>query len=280
MTHSLPCFVAHRGFPALYPENSLSGIQAAVKAGARYVEVDIQLSRQLTPYLCHDDNLERLTGSNACLTKLGDDEIDALSVSYPASTHSIDTSAPPPIPRLTEFCSYLAQHPQVTAFIEIKAESIARFGLNQILNTILPVIDPIREQCVVISFDWELMALVKSRQQYKTGWIIEDWTDEQSVMATRLQPNYLFSSTRCLPERLDQLWPGPWQWVIYTVDDYQTALNYAQAGITLIETDTIGTMLSPLSSPPLHYHPPLRHRDYWRRNPRSCRCPGSCSLRL
>lgn len=251
MTHNLPCFVAHRGFPALYPENSLPGIQAAVKAGARYVEVDIQLSRQLTPYLCHDDNLDRLTGNNACLTELSDDEIDVLQVPYPASSaHSIDTSAPPPIPRLTEFCSYLAQHPKVTAFIEIKAESIARFGLNQTLNAILPVIDPVRKQCVLISFDWELIALVKSRQQYNTGWIIEDWTDEQSVMATRLQPDYLFSSIRCLPERLDQLWPGPWQWVIYTVDDYQTALNYAQAGITLIETDTIGTMLPPLPSVP------------------------------
>lgn len=243
MPHSVPCFVAHRGYPALYPENSLVGIQAAIQAGARYVEIDIQLSRQLTPYLCHDDNLKRLTGHNAYLTELADDEIDTLTISCPDATCSTDTK-PATILRLAEFCRYLAQHPQVTTFIEIKPESIARFGLNKTMGAILPIIDTVCAQCILISFDWELIALIKLRQVYKTGWIIERWTNEQSAMAARLQPDYLFSSIRCLPEKLDQLWSGPWQWVIYTVDDYATALDYAKAGITLIETDMIGTLLA------------------------------------
>lgn len=239
MTHDIPCFVAHRGYPALYPENSLPGIQAAIQLGARYVETDIQLSSQLTPYLCHDDNLQRLTGHDIRLTELRDDEIDALAIPYPDSIKSASIS------RLTTFCQLLAQHPQVTAFIEIKSESISRFGLNQTIEAILPAIDTVREQCVLISFDWEAIALIKSRQIYKTGWVIESWTNTQSIMATRLQPDYLFSSIHCLPENPDLRWPGPWQWVIYTVDDYATALDYAKAGITLIETDTIGTLLAP-----------------------------------
>ncbi|SFU52441.1 glycerophosphoryl diester phosphodiesterase [Nitrosomonas eutropha] len=238
MAHNIPSFVAHRGYPALYPENSMPGIQAAIQAGAHYIEIDIQLSCQLTPYLCHDDNLRRLTGYNAYLTELRDDEIDILTIPYPDSTRSA------PIPRLAEFCQYLVQHSQVTAFIEIKSESIARLGLSKTIAAILPIIDSVREQCVLISFDWEAIALIKSRQIYRVGWIIEDWTDKQSTMAARLQPDYLFSSIRCLPENLDQLWPGSWQWVIYTVDDYNTAFDYAKAGITLIETDTIGTLLA------------------------------------
>lgn len=245
MIHNIPCFVAHRGYPALYPENSLVGIDAAVRAGARYVETDIQLSRQLTPYLCHDNDLKRLTGRSACLTELEDSEINMLAVPYPDSTNTINPATPAPISRLAEFSQYLPQHPQVTAFIEIKSESIARFGLDQTIDAILPVIDRVYEQCVLISFDWELVTRIKSHQKYKTGWIIESWTHEQSVMAQHLQPDYLFSSTHCLPATLDQLWSGSWQWVIYTVDDYNTALDYAQAGITLIETDTIGTLLVP-----------------------------------
>ena len=244
MMHGIPYFVAHRGYPALYPENSLVGIQAAVQAGARYIEIDIQLSHRLTPYLCHDDDLKRLTGRDAYLTRLEDDEIDTLTLSCSDTTCSIDTE-PVPIPRLIEFCQYLAQHPQVEVFIEIKSESIAQFGLNKTMDAILPVIEMVRAQCILISFDWEFIALIKSHQIYRTGWIIERWTDEQSAMATCLQPDYLFSSIDCLPEKLDQLWPGRWQWVIYTVDDYATALNYAKAGIKLIETDTIGTLLAP-----------------------------------
>ncbi len=238
MTHDIPYFVAHRGYPALYPENSLPGIQAAIQLGARYVETDIQLSSQLTPYLCHDDNLQRLTGHDIYLTKLKDNEIDILMVPYPNSTKSAS------IPRLAAFCQLLAQYPQVTAFIEIKSESITRFGLNQTIEAILPIIDTVREQSVLISFDWEAIAQIKSRRLYKTGWVIENWTETQAIMATRLQPDYLFSSIHCLPKKLDQLWSGSWRWVIYTVDDYNTALDYVKAGITLIETDTIGTLLT------------------------------------
>ncbi len=243
MAHGVPCFVAHRGYPALYPENSLVGIHAAILAGAHYIEIDIQLSLQLTPYLCHDDDLRRLTGRNVYLTELKNDEIDKLIVSCLDTICSADIK-PTPIPRLAEFCQYLVQHPQVTAFIEIKFESITRFGLNKTIDAILPIIEAVRAQCVLISFDWELIALIKLRQMYKTGWIIEHWTEEQSAMAVRLQPDYLFSSIHCLPKKLDQLWAGPWQWVIYTVDDYAEALDYAKAGITLIETDTIGTLLA------------------------------------
>ena len=34
--------VAHRGYPARLPENTLPSIKAALQAGARYVEVDVQ----------------------------------------------------------------------------------------------------------------------------------------------------------------------------------------------------------------------------------------------
>lgn len=243
MSDITPRFVAHRGFPALYPENSLVGIQAAIQAGACYVEVDIQLSYQLTPYLCHDDDLHRLTGRNTYLTKLRDDEIDTLVILYPDSKNLRNPTKSAPIPRLSEFCHYLVQYPQVTAFIEIKPESISRFGLNETVATILPIIHPIREQCVLISFNWKLMALIRTYQIYRIGWIIEHWTDEQFAMALYLQPDYLFSSIRRFPEKLDNLWRGPWEWVIYTVDNYNTALEYAKAGITLIETDAIGTLL-------------------------------------
>lgn len=236
--NNLPCFIAHRGYPALYPENSLPGIQAAIQAGARYVEIDIQLSYERTPYLCHDDNLQRLTGQDICLTKLKDDAIDTLTIPYPDSIKYAS------IPRLATFCQHLAQYPQVTAFIEIKSESIIQFGLAQTVKAILSTIEIVRAQCVLIAFDWEAIALIKSYQIHKVGWIIESWTTAQFSIAMRLQPDYLFCNIHYLPKNLDQLWPGSWQWVIYTVDDYNTALNYAKAGITLIETDTIGTLLT------------------------------------
>ncbi len=243
MTHDAPYFIAHRGYPALYPENSLAGIEAAIQAGARYVEIDIQLSNELTPFLCHDDGLRRLTGRDTYLTELSDDEISTLAISYPDPSNSNTSVKTAPISRLSEFCSYLAQWPSVTAFVEIKSESIIRFGLNETVNAILPVLCPVRKQCVIISFDWQSVALARKLGMEKIGWIIGRWDDKQSAIASHLKPDYLFCGIENLPRKLDELWPGPWQWVIYSVNDYDIALRYTTAGIRLIETDTIGTML-------------------------------------
>ncbi|MEK7733824.1 MAG: glycerophosphodiester phosphodiesterase family protein [Pseudomonadota bacterium] len=57
-----PELVAHRGYTLLYPENTLSAVRGAIEAGGRYVEVDIQLSRDEVPVLFHDHTLKRLCG--------------------------------------------------------------------------------------------------------------------------------------------------------------------------------------------------------------------------
>jgi glycerophosphoryl diester phosphodiesterase len=243
MTYSIPYLIAHRGYPALYPENSLAGIEAAVQAGACYVEIDIQLSNRRTPFLCHDDHLKRLTGLDIYLTQLDDDEIDALTVPYPESASLSYPASAAPISRLSTFCQYLAKWPHVTAFIEIKAESIDRFGLDETVEAIFQVVFPVRRQSVMISFDWRSVASIRKLGMQRIGWVIRHWDQEQLNIALDLTPDYLFCGTRNLPQKLGELWPGPWQWVVYSVNDYASALKYVDAGILLIETDTIGTLL-------------------------------------
>jgi glycerophosphoryl diester phosphodiesterase len=46
--------VAHRTCPLDAPENSLAGIEAASAAGADLAEIDVRLTRDLVPVLCHD----------------------------------------------------------------------------------------------------------------------------------------------------------------------------------------------------------------------------------
>ena len=60
--------IAHRGYPAYYPENTLVGLEAALKAGADFLEFDVQLSADRVPLLLHDENLKRTTGFNGLVT--------------------------------------------------------------------------------------------------------------------------------------------------------------------------------------------------------------------
>ncbi|MFP3441300.1 glycerophosphodiester phosphodiesterase family protein, partial [Pantoea sp. SIMBA_133] len=51
----------HRGSSGTHPENTLISFQAAHKAGAQGIELDVQLTKDLVPVVIHDERLERTT---------------------------------------------------------------------------------------------------------------------------------------------------------------------------------------------------------------------------
>ena len=65
--------LAHRGWASRYPENSRAGIEAALQAGVRSVEIDIQLSGDSVPMVIHDATLERTAGVDRRVSDLNAD---------------------------------------------------------------------------------------------------------------------------------------------------------------------------------------------------------------
>ena len=57
----LPRVFAHRCGGALAPENTLAGLRVAAAKGIRAVEFDVMLSADVSPWLIHDETLERTT---------------------------------------------------------------------------------------------------------------------------------------------------------------------------------------------------------------------------
>ena len=57
----IPQLIAHRGYAKRYPENTLEGIAAAIKAGACFVEFDVQVTADGVPVLLHDNTVDRTT---------------------------------------------------------------------------------------------------------------------------------------------------------------------------------------------------------------------------
>lgn len=52
--------VAHRGFSAAFPENSIPAFAAAVAAGADEIELDVRVSSDGVPFVCHDATVDRV----------------------------------------------------------------------------------------------------------------------------------------------------------------------------------------------------------------------------
>lgn len=52
---------AHRGSAGTHPENTMAAFEAAVKAGAEGLEIDIHLTKDGVPVVIHDDTVDRTT---------------------------------------------------------------------------------------------------------------------------------------------------------------------------------------------------------------------------
>lgn len=60
---NLPKITAHRGASGQAPENTLAAIRLAAEQGARWIEIDVNISRDGVPVLHHDDSIDRCSNA-------------------------------------------------------------------------------------------------------------------------------------------------------------------------------------------------------------------------
>lgn len=96
----LPQTIAHRGYKAAFPENTMAAFRSAVEIGAHAIETDLHLSKDGVVVMSHDGTLKRCFGIDA---KIADCDWSYLS--------TLRTLREPhePMPRLVDLLEYLAQ---------------------------------------------------------------------------------------------------------------------------------------------------------------------------
>lgn len=73
-----PTVYAHRGASSAAPENTLVSDEVARRAGAEWIEDDVQPSRDGVPYVLHDDTVDRTTDGTGRIRDLTAAQLDAL----------------------------------------------------------------------------------------------------------------------------------------------------------------------------------------------------------
>lgn len=239
-----PELIAHRGYTAEYPENTLEGIAAAVDHGARWVEFDIQLSADGVPVLMHDPTLDRTTGRPGSVLDL---PVESLR-QYPAGEPGRfgDRYAAVRIATVADLAREAARWPDVQLFAEIKKHSIERFGSRFTVARVLEALQPVIGQCIVISFVAEAVAQARELGAPRIGWAIRQFSQVVRQEATILKPQFIFCDHKIIPRASSKnpqpLWPGPWRWAVYEVGNPGLAIHLAELGADLIETFDIGSL--------------------------------------
>ena len=234
--------VAHRGDPLNYPENTVAGVDAAATAGATWAEVDIQYTADFVPLLYHDADLQRISGDPRTLLQTAWPDIRELPANYTSRFGTkFDQTR---ISTLSDLMAASKDWPNLRLFIELKSEPLEHFGVERIVDDVSEKIaDAVSRNQIaaIISKHDGVLEEMRKRGGLPIGWVVPDFNAAQESRATELDLDFMFINQK----RLDD-WRGGHQkteqWVIYTVNDLETANAHLAAGADMIETDVFGEL--------------------------------------
>lgn len=161
---SRPLVVAHRGWSARAPENTLGAYRLAIEAGAELAECDVHLSKDGVPVLMHDGNLKRTTGVDAPVESLTVAELTQLDA---GSWFGADWASER-VPTLVDALRLVKG--KLRFVIEIKGGGMAEAVVAALTEA---AVSP--DEVVVFSFDRSAVARVGELEPLiPTVWLIDE----------------------------------------------------------------------------------------------------------
>lgn len=149
-----PLVVGHRGFRTQYPENTMVAFDAAVKAGAKMIELDVHFTKDHELVVIHDDKVNRTTNAKGVVGDYTLAEIKKMDAGSWFHARFADER----IPTLKEVLRAMAQRVMIN--IEIKSAFYADRHVEGEIET--AVMDLIRGEdagssVLVSSFDAKMI---------------------------------------------------------------------------------------------------------------------------
>ena len=241
--------VAHRGYQAKYPENTALSLRKAIEVGALYVELDIQFSADRQPIIYHDTDLMRVSGQPGSVLRLPRAELLACPAYEPLRLGDVfveETISP-----LESLVDILLAHPEVTAFVELKEESINHCGRSHIIQSVQKILQPVAQQTVLMSFDYPLAIAARETNWPWVGVVLRHWDDLNHADVVRARPNYIYTNYRNIPEGCDLATVEALRntvLVTYEVGTVELGQQLLALGVDMIETFEIEALQSPRHS--------------------------------
>ena len=147
--------IAHRGFSAMAPENTLAAFDLAIKHGANSIEFDLQLSADGVPIIFHDITLDRITQSSE---KVGDKTLAELKMLDAGGWFS-ERFAGEKIPTLQEALGILKN---VDMFLYFDVKPHCNWSDSQVtalVNTLM--VEGMKEKSIITSFNDKFLDQVR-----------------------------------------------------------------------------------------------------------------------
>lgn len=225
--------LGHRGASADAPENTLPAFLEAARQGADGVELDVMVCGSGEVVVCHDESLERLSGT---AWKVAHTPYDALRDVDVGSSLGF---GPATIPLLEDVFEALPKHFLLN--IELKCDELDDRGLSEKVCDFVEA-RGLGERVLLSSFNpLCLIRAAKHAPGLRRGFLIDPERNFtlQNAVALPLTANHSVHphDSHCTPERLEQWHERGLKIAVWTVDDPERAVALARAGASYCITN-------------------------------------------
>lgn len=234
--------IAHRGFSARAPENTLASLRAAIEAGADAVELDLHVAACGTPVLFHDAMLSRTTNGAGPLRRLTFAELRLLDA---GAWFSADFSGER-IPSFAEALDLLGGT-AARVYAEVKGYR----GPHDLEHMVGLVEDAgMRDAVVFISLDWTILERLRGRDRgLAIGYVVDEEGEvEEALQRATGDPHALLDFRHDLltddPSIAARCRDGGIDTAVWTVDDPEQAERILALGTRRVTTNRVEELLA------------------------------------
>ncbi|MEI3612937.1 glycerophosphodiester phosphodiesterase [Pseudogracilibacillus sp. SO30301A] len=230
--------IAHRGASTYAPENTLAAFQKALDQGADGIELDVRLTKDNVPVICHDATVNRTSNGKGFIHNMTLNQLKKLDF---GSTFSKKFKGET-IPTLDETLSLIGDKP-ITIHIELKNGPVIPKDLERkVLDLVYR--HGVEHKVVYSSFDHvSLQRLTNIDPNAKIGLLFHinlinlfDYIQNTGLHIYSIHPNHFYVTE----EMIDEAHERNIEVNIYTVNNRDQAKIYQGLGIDgLITNDPL-----------------------------------------
>jgi glycerophosphoryl diester phosphodiesterase len=237
---AMPPVIGHRGACGHAPENTIASFQKAIKFGVRAIEIDVMVSKDNQPVICHDTSVTRCTDGNGPVLLKTLDEIRALD----AGSWFSETYKGQQIPTLAEALDF-SKINNLLVNLEIKPTHGWQVPTAEKVCADLPALLSDNQQILISSFNEDCLAVAsKLLPNHPIGFLTDilppDWLRRlKAVNAASFHCHHTFATA----ENIKAVKSEGYKYLVYTVNDPDDAKRLLDWGVDAVITDYPDRML-------------------------------------
>lgn len=227
--------VAHRGYSAQAPENTIPSIQKAAEYGFDYVEIDIRQTKDGVWVLMHDENIKTVCDKKGKVSSFTYYDLVTCNVVRGANAKEYKNLKVPTLEQALKACMEY----NISPMIEIK--DYTEDGIKKLLELVEKY--GFEKNCSVISFHREALELVRKQNKeikiLKLVSKLDDKEMQKCLDAENMGVSFNGNEKANTPEKIDELRKNGIEIACWTIDSPETMLYWVNEGVSTFVTNKI-----------------------------------------